>query len=335
MKSSVVVFVFGILTFSLISSSEATCPNDCNHKGTCTNSKCTCYIGWDNEDCSSSWKEDTQGWIYFWITYRVYTCVIHGALLIWAIFEIVLNIRAHKGLKSNVVTHSLTMLIIAEFFRVLDFALDPDSIYGIIPIWLDDLMYNLPVLLWMDVAYLVLLYWTELVQFSGINQISSISKLRPVLITLAIVFAMTIVPTGLWETFIPNPISYTVYNVIIAIGLIICIILSFTYGAKLMRLVKMSWISSQSMVFKEFLERLTTFLLCLNIFISLIIIALVIFVTLNISAWKFVIFHAILRTLEMFAVGCTILMFRNKKPPKENSNTAKSISSELNVIELQ
>jgi len=196
----------------------------------------------------------------------------------------------------------------------LDFALDPDSIYGIIPIWADDILYNIPILVWLNVAYMVLLYWAELAKSKINHQIGGLSKLRPALFTLVVISVVTIVPTGLWRVMKPSSFSITVYNGVIALELIVCNVLSFSYGIKLMRIAKRGWVSSQSDVFKVFLKRLTIFLLSVNFFIILIILGLVAYVSIQITAWRYISLTWIIRTLEVLAVGSAVLMFSSKKP---------------------
>jgi len=198
---------------------------------------------------------------------------------------------------------------------VIDFAIDPEAIYGIITPWADTIIFNLPVLLWLDIGFMVLLYWAELVKSTGIQQIQNISKLRPFLIAFVIITAVVIFPASIWLALVPSFASNGTYNGLLIVAFLLFIALSLIYGTKLLRIVKSSWNSGKSEVFKVFLKKLTVFLFMLNAVTISFIIVLVIFTIINADAkpWPYIILHWILRTLEVAAVVTMLVMFSKKE----------------------
>jgi len=277
-----------------------------------------------------SWKE-IEGWFDVFIAYRTYTLLMHSFLLIWTTYQIVTIIKYAGKLRLNrVVNQSLIIIFLAELLRVFEFAFDPYSINDMMPVWADTLIFNLPFLLWENAAILILLYWAEVVQSTG-YYLQSISKLRPALITFAILSSVVFLPVCIWYSLLPGMYSNLAYVAIFGIIFLLVIILSCYYGIKLIRLTKISYQSSQSEVFMIYLRKITLFLFTASGSLIAAMITMTIFTLLSAysSAWLFVSFHALYRTEEFCAIFSMLLLLDKQKPVESSKDGSSECETSL------
>ena len=98
----------------------------------------------------------------------------------------------------------------------------------------------------------------ELQQESGIKELTSVRKLRPLLVTLIFVCGLVILPLAVWDNLTNTVISSVVYNLAFIITFIFFISVSTYNGWKLTKILGKNWRSTQATsAFKIFLQKVS------------------------------------------------------------------------------
>lgn len=117
-----------------------------------------------------------------------------------------------------------------------------------------------------------MLYWVELQTLSGIKELKSIEKTRPIFFIFLGVVPCLILPFGIlkaiWISFV------LFYNIILSIVVISFIILASILGFRLIRIIKTIYSSTKATHFKDFLNRVSKFISSLTHFFYLLILFL-------------------------------------------------------------
>jgi hypothetical protein len=127
---------------------------------------------------------------------------------------------------------------------------DPQGFRNIFPSALESIMYDLPLLLWLDAGYLILLYWyvigqlvltsrrVELLKSNGISRLTHLQRFRPVIIGIAIVTAALILPLGLVNAWKNSVVADDLYDAAFCIFFLSVIIFASYYGRQLLQILK-------------------------------------------------------------------------------------------------
>jgi hypothetical protein len=268
--------IFIILFFNNIYSA---CLNDCSQNGYCDDNQCQCYLLYQGTNCSIKWTND-KTWMsvfYFYIALELFLMTI---ILIFSIYEIIIQYIYHKRHGKhmwNTVTYILICIIFASILRILDFGVDPDSFRGIYPRVVENLLFSIPLVFLIGAAYLQFLYWIELQKMSGIKQLKSVVKLRPLLIALTIILCLVLFPVTIWKGVLMNSVSNDVYAGAFAIFILSLIGLSCYSGWKLIKSTKSIWENTRVKEFKIFFKKLAIYIFFLNFIFVILIISLAIY----------------------------------------------------------
>jgi len=293
------------------------CPGGCNGHGTCISSKCNCETFYSGENCSIS---QAQQYSYFnaeWSFYGALGTLLNLILFSFAAYQIYNIIRL--GWKWTVVTISLILFLTGTLMRIIGLGIDPLDFRGILGPPLSDFLGVIPTVAYINAGFLIMLYWIEIQNHSGIKSLRSIRKLRPVMIVLWVLTLVTLLPVSLWDTFDSNPTSDAILGGLVAVFFIILIISFLISGLRLRRMIRTISINagSSSEEVQVFLKKVSNLLFAFCFFGVIIVITIIIVNATSAaeSPWGFCVERIISKILE-FGVVMSFLIFLNKKKPK-------------------
>jgi len=223
------------------------------------------------------------------------------------------------------VTWAVLLVLGGCFVRIFFFSFDPHRIRNVIqnanigqP--LDIILFNVPILFWLDAGFLVVLYWVELTSMTGIKELSNISRFRPLFFGFMIGTAATILPIGVWE-ITGSIIGYYLYMAFIFFFISGAIVGVSFYSYKLRKLLQPLAEEPTGQTFRIFLKKVTNFVIGMSASLLAVIITLIIFVILNAitKAWVWLIMEFILRIEEFSIVMCILVLLNKRRPSSGNS----------------
>jgi len=255
--------------------------------------------------------------------------VLQLILVIFAIYQLEITFfhPSKTWKKWTFTTYIEIIIVIAGLARILCFGLDADLLIPRIP---SNIVFNITNVMWLSAAYLLALYWIELLKFTGIKiGTAFLTKTRPVLIFLVVITALIFIPLGTWCTM--NATVAWVYNFLLAFDIVIMVVLFAVLSYRLSKVYKTE-ISNE--IVKKFFKKLNLYIwfVC-GAFLSMII-TLIIYTLLNasFSPWPYLILSTILRIEEFIALMATLLFLAKKRPSKskgsETNNTKNSTQNE-------
>jgi len=309
--------------------------NHCSgaHHGTCTKKNattydCVCESLYEGDDCSIEWKDKYPTWYKVFIAYSVYEIVLMLIVLFTSGYQLAITIFLSKsgGWNRWTVSTYINLLVdLGAVLRIIDFAVDPHDIRGYLTPVGDDLLFNIPLILWLMCGFMLFLYWIELQLLSGIKELTSLSKLKPLLITFTVIIAIVLIPIVIGKSVTGGVLIGDVYNAFFIICFVILIVLSSIAGVRLMRIMSVVYKSTRLSHFKLFLQKITRYLFLFNFFLFCSIATLVIFILLNAgdNHWLYLGLHIVLRLEEFSIIMCT-LVFLSKKKPSQSDSSNKS-----------
>lgn len=121
--------------------------------------------------------------------------------------------------------------------------MDPNSVHNLIPLEVTAVFYDLTILIWLNCGYMLALYWYSpsllrckkcqrshcqwrvgLLQKSGMQDFSSVQRLRPVMIILMIITSITLLPLGIMQVLVTTDLTrYSSFTFILHSLTVICI----------------------------------------------------------------------------------------------------------------
>ena len=118
-----------------------------------------------------------------------------------------------------------------------------------------DMAVDVPNVLWITAGFMLLLYWIELQQQSGMNELSNVRKLRPILFVIISLSLVIVLPLSIWESISGDTLSTSIYFAGYIVLLLILMILCIRQGWKLTRVFKDIWNRTKVRMFKVFLAK--------------------------------------------------------------------------------
>jgi len=331
LKQIAIVFLF----FGSIALAE-NCLNNCSDSGRCDTDTGICYCRTlhTEADCSDYWVEN-KTWSAAFLGYSIVVIITQLIIVVISAYQIyiIFCLNFDQWTKWSFISYTMILYIIAGAIRILEFAVDPHTVRNIFPLGLEEFLFNFPILLWCACGFMLLLYWVELQQLSGIQELRNVSRLRPVLITAAILTAAVIFPIGVVNWILgENFYAGLVYSVFLAIEFIVCIIISLVYGIKLMLTMKKLYKSTKIGKFKAFLSRITRYLFFFDASILSVVIALGLYVALDAQnqKWIYYALHFVLRLGEFGVCLSTVIFMAKKRPNKDESKTSHTTEGKYN-----
>jgi len=222
---------------------------------------------------------------------------------------------------------ALSINLLALIIRAVYFAVDPYGYREILDSSAQALLFWVPVLLWLDVGFLVVLYWVELCNMSRIEHLLSLKKYRPYLIGIIISSAVLILPLCFWDSFSYSFASRTTLDLFLALYLLSIVAFSTYHGIRLLRFIRGLY-----MPHEIFLKKVTYFLFGTNFFLLSSVILLVIYVVVGANPWFWVSMESLLRICEFGGVIFILFLLQKKLPERSSKNTGSS--HDINHIEL-
>jgi len=307
----------------------------CSGHGELVQGGCLCDTYYQGDDCNITWKEDGT-WYTIWILYIVITMTTQACCLGFSVYQIVMTIRS-EWIKWSVVTHILLLSFFAALIREIDFGIDPHGFRNIINPVLESIMFNLTEVMWLAGAYCLFFYWIELQQMSGIVELISVTRLKPVLIGCIIACVVVIFPIDIIRAIYRDTTAIAfVYSAFFALNLLIDAILSTVYGIKLMKVTKRIYKSTKISRFKAFLRRITLFIFGVNFMFVVGLVLNVAYIAFDAVHHKylFVFLHMSLRIIEFFLVMFTLMLVNKKKPPRGDNSTGSIPSGTVEMVHI-
>jgi len=312
-KQNILSFILSISWW--YGKAESTCISNemiCNNHGTCENGKCFCYYFWQGNECQIQWKDVHEGWLgyFFFMTY--FSIATMSIVTVYSLYLIISfeNSARKTGTSRWNITFFVTLLILlGALLRIIYYTIDPQGIFQIFSPAENGILYSLPIIIWIAAFDLVMLCWIELTQLSGIKRLKSLTKLKPVYIVLVILTFVTVLPIAIWESTEATNLSIDLYDALLFLYVFIVVVLSLTYGIKLMNIIKEIWKSTRNQGMKEFLNKITSFLLWCTAFEILTMLSLVLYslVGADQNPFSFVTFYLIFR-IEEFGITSSMLV---------------------------
>jgi len=306
---------------------------DCGKHGVFTDGSCLCDAYYQSDNCTITWGSD-HAWNSLWIFYITITIFTQLIIIIFSVYQVVMTIRS-EWIKWSVVTHILLLAFFAALLRIIDFAVDPHGFRGIIPY--ETILFDFSEVMWVAGAYCLFFYWIELQQMSGIIELTSVTRLKPLLYACIIACVVVIFPVDILRAvYKSTPQIGYVYSTFFALNLLIDAILSTVYGIKLMKVTKRIYKSTKISRFKAFLRRITLFIFGINcMFITALVLNLG-FIAFDASQYKYIFvgFHLPLRLIEFCMVLFTLMLVNKKKPPRGDNSTGSIPSGTIEMVHI-
>jgi len=280
--------------------------------------KCDCYSLYYGSYCQYFWGDDSSWLKMFWF-YVSLQIIVHSILLFLSSYRLFLALRVAIKTNKRIFsynTYGLGFIVPAEILRVVYYAVDPNSFRNIIPVAIGSILFNIPILIWIDVGFLMLLFWVEVQKFTGVKELQSVSRLRPVLIALIICTGVVILPIGIWQGVISSILSTAIYNGLILITVATEFIFGLIFGRRLMKIISDIWVSSREYQFKMYLKKITQLLFGSGLSVLFLVIILIFFTIFIQNKWAWVIFHSAL-SLGEFGTVLSMTLFLGKTKPIE------------------
>jgi len=323
MNYKYIFFVFIIFNFCYEKVDSACISSEvsCNNHGTCENGQCLCDYFWQGSECEIEWKNVYTGWLAYFFFMCYLDITLMSMVSVYSIYLLVIfeKISRRTGKSRWTITLFVTIpILIGALIRIVYYSIDPHRIFGIYSPATDGILFALPLIIWIAAGDLMMLYWIELTQLSGLQTLRSIKKLKPVFVALVIATLVTVLPIAVWESIEQNTISIAFYNGILLIYVLIMVVLSMTYGIKLMKNIKSLWHSTKNQATKIFLNKITIFLLWCTTFEILIMLSLILYTIIGAGQipFAYVTFHLIYRIEEFGTVSFMLMLVSRKKARK-------------------
>jgi len=215
-------------------------------------------------------------------------------------------------------------VLIGCFFRILFYAVDPDAYDGIFSLVGASILFDLAIIVWLDTAFMMALYWIELQLHSGIRELQGVQKLRPVLYVSCVLISITVLPVGILnDYFTLGATSYT-YNALLGVYVIGILVFISVVGYRLMKVLDGHFRSTRVVTFKIFLQKITRFLLGENIALFCLLVLMGTYSALGRTRWDFIGFTIAIRTFESTAVFLILVIVNKKKPEDIQASSAES-----------
>jgi len=325
-----------------IQGNSSGCPDGCGSHGVCQassngNSSCVCRALWSGVSCSVEWTTDKAWYSYFifFITMELFYQIV---LVSFAVYELywTFHLSSIAGTSRwNVVTYILFIIIFAGLIRITEFSVDPFAYRGIIPPNVENVMFNVPDILWIIGGYMLYLYWFELQAMSGIQELQFVRSFRPLLFVLIIVVILVVLPLGLWSFIALTALSNYLFYGVFIITILSMIVLSSISGYKLWKVIHKIYRSTRVNRFKTFLSKISRYIIVENITLIVTIISLAIFDLSDATQqkWLYISLHIVMQT-EEFILAFAFLMFLTKQKPDAPSSSSKGDSSNLSRFSI-
>jgi len=271
---------------------------------------------------------DAKTYPYFtiiWSVYGAWGCFLNLILFGYASYQFYLIIR--QGWKWTVVTITLCLLMTGILMRILELGIDPHDFRGILGPIASNFLESVSSVLYINAAFLVMLYWIELQTMTGIKSLRSVQRLRPLMIILWILTAVIYFPISLWDAFDSSTAADDANGVLNIIFLLILIISFLISGIRLRIMIKSIGgnAGSNSQEVEIFLKKISVFLLYFSIFASLLVILIIIGIITNVqnSVWGLPLERGIGETFIFVFIG-SLLKFISKKKPSSMAHESPS-----------
>jgi len=219
----------------------------------------------------------------------------------------------------------MILALIGCLLRVIEYAIDPQNVRGIWGAVAEDIIFTAALVFWLAAEFTLQLYWLELQCQSGITQLYSIKKFRPLLLGLVAFTILVDLPITIWEASTNSFVATLVYDLFLIILLIAVILFSSIFGRRLYVFMN-RYGGGQHRQMQVFLKKITRRLFIAN--------ALFIFIVLTLAAydlfdaieqpWLFTFLHLLFRTWEFLLLETTILFLRKKRPPVSADSSGAS-----------
>ena len=119
------------------------------------------------------------------------------------------------------------------------FLIDPHGYRGIFSIPAEAFLFWFPLLIRLNVAFLVMLYWVELQNMKGLDRnLTSVQKYKPVLIIGAIASSVILLPLGLANALVYSTAINFALNGALAFILISLVIFSTYFGMRMLKILR-------------------------------------------------------------------------------------------------
>eukprot|EP01119_Soliformovum_irregulare_P020815 TRINITY_DN67_c0_g2_i2.p1 TRINITY_DN67_c0_g2~~TRINITY_DN67_c0_g2_i2.p1 ORF type:complete len:387 (+),score=50.60 TRINITY_DN67_c0_g2_i2:52-1212(+) len=323
------LIIFSILVVSVLAQSTNgttfVCQSsaDCNNFGNCVDGACICTNRRAGPNCTIGPLQRFPEWAKFFWTYTAVGTALHLIIVIWCCVALGRQIHSTKmsgRTRRSMSTWALIMLGLGSLLRVFYLLFDPHGVRAIANRYGNAILYNLPILLWIDAALLLFLYWIELQSRSRLTDLPNIKRYRPILFGLIIATAVILLPLCIWN-MTSTTASSIVYHVALIIMIVTIVALCLHSGRRLLSSIKTVMHSTKSPQYILFLRTVTYFIISLMIILIIIVLTLLIYIgVVGSTIWVDVSFLLVLR-IEEFGYALTMVLFLDKRRPKSSPSS--------------
>eukprot|EP01119_Soliformovum_irregulare_P013912 TRINITY_DN374_c0_g1_i1.p1 TRINITY_DN374_c0_g1~~TRINITY_DN374_c0_g1_i1.p1 ORF type:complete len:393 (-),score=62.81 TRINITY_DN374_c0_g1_i1:28-1206(-) len=297
--------------------------SDCNDWGNCVNSTCICTERRSGPDCSITFLIRYPDWAPFFWTYTAIGAALHFIIVTWCCISLArffYSTKLSERSRKSMSTWALIMLGIGSFLRLLYLLFDPHNMRGISNKYGNAILYNLPILFWVNAALLLFLYWIELQSRSRLTDLPNVMRYRPLLIGFIVATTVVLFPLCIWN-MTSSIASLAAYHVALIIMIVTIVALCLHSGRKLLASIKKVMDTTQSPQYIIFLRTVTHFIISLMIILIIIIVTLIVFIGLSgLDYWLDTAFQLLIR-IEEFTYALTMVLFLDKRRPKSTMSS--------------
>jgi len=169
----------------------------------------------------------------------------------------------------------------------------------------------------------------EIVHTSKIKQNHQrVAKLRPLLIGMMVVTALTVIPTAIWAVISDRRAAYNAHSIVVGLFVLILAVGSSVYGIAILKKIPA----------RGFLVKITRFLLMFDMFAFLLIAVLIVYTIIPITPWSFLIGTSLVRVGEFGLISAAILLLQTKRnankqaPSVDSDHTANNQKGEITKV---
>eukprot|EP01119_Soliformovum_irregulare_P020816 TRINITY_DN67_c0_g3_i1.p1 TRINITY_DN67_c0_g3~~TRINITY_DN67_c0_g3_i1.p1 ORF type:complete len:394 (+),score=46.58 TRINITY_DN67_c0_g3_i1:66-1247(+) len=312
---------------------------DCSDYGNCVNGTCICTNRRAGADCSVTPVQRFPEWAQFFWTYTAIGAALHLIIVIWCCIALVKQFRSTNfsiRTRRSMSTWALIMLGSGSFLRSFFLLFDPHNMRQISNRYGSAILYNLPILLWIDAGLLLFLYWIELQSRSRLTDLPNVKRYRPILFGFIIASAVVLLPLVIWN-MTGTTASSIVYHAAVIIMIVTIVGLCLHSGRRLLSSIKTVMETTKSSQYIIFLRTVTYFIISLMVIFIVIVLTLLIYVGIaGSNQWVDVALMIVLR-IEEFGYALTMVLFLDKRRPKSSpsSDGSSDQGSKKDSIQLQ
>ncbi|PRP84997.1 hypothetical protein PROFUN_07285 [Planoprotostelium fungivorum] len=257
----------------------------------------------------------------FFNFYASYTVIIGFGVICWVLYEI------WKGGR-----RLLSQFSVVNYIRVIAWSIDPHSIRGIMPSSASSILLDISEMCWFSAGFGIAVYWMELVNTSRAKVGIFITRYRALFYSLVVLVYVLLIPTSIARAIYHRSKRVSaVYNAFCIFLFCIFIAITTLFGFKLVKQIEDS---PRLQKLKNFLKKITRYMVVIGIIFILLFITLGVYSFYGEDKWNYITLHWFLRT-EEYALCLSVLYIFSRKRPKLKKFSRRSVhfSEHLDVLE--